>query len=158
VTLVAGSAVAFTVSTKASPATVKRTGKLPEGLTTIANPNGTAILAGTPAADAAGSYTVTLTAKNSIGTATRTFTELVATAMATVGTPLNVRIVARGSARTVLSITGTLPPGVAFADKHDGTYTLTGTPNAGSAGTYDLTLIVTKGTTSTTQAVVVIVS
>ena len=50
---------------------VTHTGTVP-GLTYTNNGNGTATLSGTPTT--AGTYTLTITAKNSVGTATQTFT------------------------------------------------------------------------------------
>lgn len=46
-----------------------------------------------------------------------------------------------------LSYTGTLPPGVTFADDGDGTATISGTPDAGSAGTYAIVLTANNGAT-----------
>lgn len=70
-----GSPFTFTVTTTGYPqATVTRTGTVP-GLTFTSNSKGTATLSGTPTK--AGTYTLTFTAKNSVGSATQTFTLVV---------------------------------------------------------------------------------
>jgi len=51
------------------------TGALPNGVTFKDNGNGTATIAGTPAAGTAGSYIITITANNGVGSpASRSFT------------------------------------------------------------------------------------
>lgn len=63
---------AFTFTSTGYPVpNVTHTGTI-RGLTYTNNGNGTATLAGTPTT--AGTYTLTITAKNSVGTATQTFT------------------------------------------------------------------------------------
>ena len=52
-------------------------GPLPRGLTFTDKGNGTAVIAGTPAAGSRGRYRVTITATNASGTATRHLTILV---------------------------------------------------------------------------------
>jgi hypothetical protein len=44
-----------------------------------------------------------------------------------------------------LSETGTLPGGVTFTDDQNGTATLSGMPDAGTAGTYTLTITAANG-------------
>jgi hypothetical protein len=156
---VAGRANTFTVNAPSSPvAVIAESGTLPKGVKLVNNKNGTATLSGTPAAGTGGTYNLSVTAKSAIGSATQSFTLLIATATATVGSPLDVRIVASTSTKTVLALVGVLPNGVTFTDDHDGSFTLSGTPGIGSSGTYALTLHVTKGATATTQAVVIVVS
>ncbi|MDQ1722668.1 MAG: hypothetical protein QOI26_2402, partial [Pseudonocardiales bacterium] len=53
---------------------------------------------------------------------------------------------------TSLSETGALPSGVSFTDNTDGTATLGGTPAAGTAGSYPLTIKATNSTGTTQQA------
>ena len=155
---VVGSPGSFTVTTSGYPAAVvKRTGTLPKGVTLVSNSDGTATLAGTPAATSAGTYTVTLTAKNKAGSVTQTFTVVVATVVATVGTPLDLRTIDSTSPKVTQSVAGVLPAGIGFFDNHNGSFSLIGTPQPGSTGIYPLTVTVTNGKKVTTQAVVIVV-
>ena len=63
-----GTAGSFTLTTSGFPtvATITETGTLPSGITFTDNGNGTATLAGTPAAGSGGTYPVTLTASNGV--------------------------------------------------------------------------------------------
>ena len=74
--LTAGSAGSFTITTVGTPTPfLTETGPLPSGVTFVNNGNGTATLSGTPAAGTAGSYALTITASNGVGTpATQTLT------------------------------------------------------------------------------------
>ena len=66
-------AFTFTITAAGTPVpSITRAGTLPRGVTYTNNGNGTGTLAGTPTV--AGTYSLTLTAKNSLGTATQTFT------------------------------------------------------------------------------------
>jgi PKD repeat protein len=74
-TFTVGAAQTFTVTTNGFPApTLTESGALPTGVTFHDNGNGTAKLVGTPVGDTEGTYTLTLTASNSLGTTTQTFT------------------------------------------------------------------------------------
>jgi hypothetical protein len=75
-TFAIGTANTFTVTATGSPVPIlSRTGTLPSGVTFTANANGTATLAGTPAAGTAGTYLQVITAANGVGSnATQTFT------------------------------------------------------------------------------------
>jgi hypothetical protein len=67
-----GKAFSFTFTSTGYPlASVTHTGSV-AGLTYTTNGNGTATLSGTPTR--AGTYTLTITAKNSVGSASQTFT------------------------------------------------------------------------------------
>jgi PKD repeat protein len=55
------------------PPSLAESGPLPAGLSFTDNGNGTAVIAGTPAAGSSGSYPITITATNTSGTATRHF-------------------------------------------------------------------------------------
>ncbi len=55
------------------PPSLAESGPLPAGLSFTDNGNGTAVIAGTPAAGSSGSYPITITATNASGTATRHF-------------------------------------------------------------------------------------
>ena len=73
-----GAALRLTIrATGYPPPALAESGPLPGGLTFTDNGNGTAIIAGTPAAGSRGRYPVTITATNTSGTATRRFTIVV---------------------------------------------------------------------------------
>lgn len=67
-TFIAGSAASFSVTTTGTPSpSLSQTGTLPSGLTFVDNRNGTAVLSGTPAANSSGTYPLTITANNGVG-------------------------------------------------------------------------------------------
>ena len=71
----AGKAGSITVTTSAYPEpTFTETGTLPTGVTFVGNSNGTATLAGTPAAGTGGTYSLSIEAQNGTGGTTQTFT------------------------------------------------------------------------------------
>jgi len=74
-----GAALGLTIRATGYPApALAESGPLPHGLTFTDNRNGTAVIAGTPAADSGGRrYPATVTATNTSGTATRHFTIVV---------------------------------------------------------------------------------
>ncbi|MGO9752880.1 MAG: beta strand repeat-containing protein, partial [Solirubrobacteraceae bacterium] len=160
-----GSAGDFAVTTTGLPtAAITETGSLPSGVSFVDNANGTATLAGTPAAGTGGSYPITITAANGIGaSATQTFTVIVdqapaitssATDTATAGAPLTAfTVTTSGYPAPALSETGALPSGVTFLDNDNGNATLAGTPAAGTAGSYPITITAANGIgTSATQS------
>ena len=123
---------------------------LPSGVTFKDNGYGWATLSGTPAAGTAGTYPFTITATNG-GTKVSTlyFTLTVAqgcqiTSSAgttfTVGHAGTFTVQSTGSPTCSLTYSGNLPQGVTFHDNGDGTATLSGTPPAGTAGTYPITI------------------
>ena len=80
-TFVAGQAGSFTVVTEAVPtAWLELVGTLPPGLTFTDNGDGTATIAGTPAVNAVGTYTVTINATNDLVDPPQTLTVVVAAA------------------------------------------------------------------------------
>src|SRR5207248_220709 len=81
-TLTVGPAGSFRVTTTGFPApSLSESGALPSGVTFTDNGNGTATLSGTPPVGSAGSYPLTFTAHNGVGTdATQSFTLVVAPA------------------------------------------------------------------------------
>ena len=169
-----GTAGSFSVTTTGSPtAKITKSGTLPSGVTLTDNGNGTATLAGTPAAGTSGNYPITITAANGVGTnATQSFTLTVNPANAApVITSASGTTFAAGSAGTftvtttgvptaALSATSSpaLPSGVTFKDNGNGTATLAGTPPAGSQGTYTLTVTAKNSTGTATQALVLTVN
>ena len=149
----------FTVTTTGVPTpSLTETGALPNGVTFTDNGNGTATLGGTPAAGTAGSYAITITANNGVGSpANQSFTLSVnntsqaptitspSSATFIVGTPGTFTVTTTGVPTPSLSETGALPNGVTFKDNGNGTATLGGTPAAGSGGTYSLTVTASNG-------------
>lgn len=156
-TFTAGSAGTFTVSTAGSPVpALTSSGALPTGVTFVDNGDGTATLAGTPAAGTGGAYSLTFTATNGIGTpATQTFTLTVnqppaitsaASINFTLGAPGTFQVTTSGFPRPAITRGGaTLPSGITWVDNGNGTGTLSGTAPAGTGGTYALTFTADNG-------------
>jgi hypothetical protein len=152
-TFTVGSAGTFMVTTTGVPApSLSAAGNLPGGVTFKDNGNGTATLSGTPAPATGGTIGITITAHNGIGSdATQTFTLTVdqapaitsgnKTAFAT-GTAGSFTLTATGFPAPTLSLSGALPGGVTFNAAGG---VLSGTPAAGSAGTYTLTFKADNG-------------
>ncbi len=151
-----GQAATFTITTTGAPiASLTESGTLPSGVTYTNNGDGTATLSGTPAAGTAGLYELTLTAQNAVGSgASESFYLLVGTAPAFtsaasatfgVGGPGAFTITTTGSPAAALSESGNLPSGLDFTDNGDGTASISGTPDSGTAGTYRLTLTASNG-------------
>ncbi|HLX87848.1 MAG TPA: Ig domain-containing protein, partial [Acidimicrobiales bacterium] len=141
----------------------KTMGTLPTGVTLTDNGNGTATLAGTPATGTHGSYPITLSANNGVGTAaTQSFT-LTVNAVSTGTAPLitsgaattftegiagSFMVTTTGSPTPAITKTaGTLPTGITLTDNGNSTATLAGTPASGSAGTYLFTIQAANGVT-----------
>jgi hypothetical protein len=155
-----GTAGSFTITTTGyPPSTIGESGALPTGLSFVDNTNGTATIAGTPAATAGGSYVLTITATNLAGSSQRTLTITVSqppkiTSAATLNVSLfrsfSFTVTTTGYPKPTLSSTGNLPWGVQFTAKNDGTATISGTPF--TSGTYRLTITATSTAGTTTQA------
>ena len=155
-TFAVGQAETFTVTTTGLPnSTLSETGALPPGVTFTDNGDGTATLAGTPAANTGGTYPFTITATNGVSpAATQPFTLTVnqapritspAGTTFTAGQAGTFTVTTTGVPNSTLSETGALPPGVTFTDNGDGTATLAGTPAANTGGTYPFTITATNG-------------
>ncbi len=153
-TLTAGSAGSFVIGTAGYPApTLSETGNLPTGVTFTDDGDGTARLAGTPAASASGTYPITIAAGNGIGSpATQSFTLVVDQAPAitsgnnatfSAGSSGSFTVQTTGLPTPALSESGGLPAGVTFIDNGDGTASLAGTPSAG--GSYPFTITAHNG-------------
>src|SRR5215831_9110404 len=144
-----GTAGSFSVTTTGAPTpALTETGALPNGVTFTDNGNGTATLGGTPAAGTGGSYAITITANNGVGApANQNFTLTVNQAAAitsastttfNVGAAGSFSVTTTGVPKPTLTETGALPNGVTFTDNGNGTATLSGTPAAGTTGSYPI--------------------
>ncbi|HEX2805084.1 MAG TPA: Ig domain-containing protein [Kineosporiaceae bacterium] len=158
-TFAAGTAGTFSIVTTGFPAaTMTLAGALPAGVTFTANANGTATLAGTPAALTGKVYPLTVTAKNTGGTATQAFTLTVHQKPAfTSAATYNGRLL-RAFSFTVstsaypaaqLSVSR-LPLGISFRNNGNGTGTLSGLPLF--RGTQVVTFTAKNSAGTTTQA------
>ena len=145
-----GTAGSFHVVATGFPApTVTETGTLPAGVTFN---NSTNLLSGTPETGTGGTYKVTLTADNGIGSdAGQTFTLTVKepasitsadTTNFTSGNVGTFTVTTGGFPAAVLSEKGTLPSGLKFLTSNDGTAEIAGTTSW--VGTYTLTLSATN--------------
>jgi hypothetical protein len=153
---VEGSSGTFTVTSTGYPgATLSEVGSLPSGVSFVDNGNGTATLAGTPASATRGTYPITITAANGVNpNGSQSFTLTVNAAPAitsantttfTVGSAGTFSVTTSGNPASTLSETGALPAGVTFVNNGDGTAALSGTPAAGTGGTYPFTIKAANG-------------
>ena len=161
-----GQAGAFQFTTSGSPAaTLTEAGALPNGIIFVDNTNGTAVLAGVPAAGSQGNYPLTITAANGIQpNAIQSFTLVVnagsqavpvitsagATTF-TAGSAGSFVVTATGSPAPTLTHWGTLPSGVTFTDNGNSSATLSGTSASGSQGSYPFTITAANTAGSVTQ-------
>ena len=160
-TFTTGSAGTFTVTTTGSPPpAVTYTGSLPTGLSLADNGDGTATLSGTAATGTAKTYTLKITAKNTAGSSTQTFTLVLnqapaitsaASATFVTGKSATFKVTTTGTPVSALSYGGTLPSGVTFLDNGNGTATLSGTPAVGASGSYPFTVTATNAAGSVVQ-------
>ena len=155
-TFAVGSAGTFIVTTSGSAtAALTFTGALPSGVTFVDRGDGTGALSGTPAVGTAGRYDLTFTASDGVdGPAVQSFTLTVSGASVltsasaatfTTGSAGTFTVTASGTPPPALTAAGALPAGVTFVDHGNGTATLSGTPRAGTAGTYALTFTAANG-------------
>ena len=154
-TFTAGTANTFTVTTAGAinPSVRLGAGTLPTGVTFTDNGNGTATLAGTPAAGTGGTYALTFRTGFGVGIP-QTFTLTVNEAPAITSPNATFMVVNAAASFTVttigfpartLSVSGLLPAGVTFVSNSNSTATLAGIPAAGTAGVYPLTITATNG-------------
>ena len=150
-TFTIGSAGTFTVTATGFPApTFSETGTLPTGVTLNST---TGVLSGTPIIGSSGSYPITITATNGTAPdATQSFTLTVNTVQVapsitsansttfTVGAAGSFTVTATGNPTPTFSETGALPSGVTFVGG-----VLSGTPAAGTGGSYPITITATNG-------------
>ena len=142
----------FTVTTDGYPhPALSTSGALPGGMSFTDNGDGTATLSGTPLGrDLGVVYIFTVRAAAGAGPAvSQTFYATVfpvirftssSTAYFTVGSPSSFLIHLNGLRRATMSVTGNLPPGLSVVDELNGRALVSGTPSAGSAGVYRLTV------------------
>jgi hypothetical protein len=149
-TFIVGTAGAFGVTATGTPApTFSETGPLPAGLTLNST---TGALSGTPATGTAGSYSITITAQNAVApNASQNFVLTVNQAPAigsaasttfVVGSVGTFTVTGSGFPAPTFSESGTLPSGVTLAGA---TGVLSGTPAAGTGGTYAITITAQNG-------------
>ncbi|HEX7460401.1 MAG TPA: putative Ig domain-containing protein, partial [Acidimicrobiales bacterium] len=160
-TSIVGAPFSATVTTTGYPApAITETGALPAGMTFVDNGNGTATLAGTAQAGTGKSYPITITATSTSGTATQAFTltnaeapsiTSAATASFSTGVAGTYTVTTTGYPAATITESGALPTGLAFTDKGNGTATLAGTPAAGTAGSYPVTISATNLSGSTVK-------
>lgn len=146
----------FTITTTGSPVpALKEVGTLPTGVTFVDNADGTATLAGTPAAGTAGLYVLKLHARNGTSPAAKQVFDLtVAQAPAittkdhvtfSAGVSKSFTVSTSGFPLPTLKANGTLPSGVTFVDNHNGTATISGAAS-GPAAVYTLKINAKNGT------------
>src|SRR5664280_499629 len=165
-TATVGTAFTFTVTTTGYPApSLGESGALPSGLTFVNNGNGTATISGTPTT--ASASTLSLTATNATGTVTQTYGLTVTaapvapkftsagSATGVVGTAFSFTVTTTGSPTAAITETGTVPTGVLFTNKGDGTAAITGTPTTAGTSTLTLTAKNASGTTTATLSIVI---
>jgi streptogramin lyase len=161
----AGTAFSMTIKSQANPiAALSESGALPDGLTFKDNGDGTATISGTTLPDSPGAYPLTITAANTLGSTSQTVTLKVdappditsaSTANATVGDPFTFTVTATGYPGPSFKKTGTLPKGITW---HAATGTFSGTPAAGTDGTYPITVTATNSTSAATQTFTITVT
>jgi probable HAF family extracellular repeat protein len=145
---------------------ITESGTLPAGVTLTDNHDGTADLAGFPAAATAGAYPLTLTASNGAGspsvqhfaltvTSAKTAPALSAesTLTETFGAAFSSTATTTGFPVPKLTKTGALPSGVTFVDNGDGTATIAGTPAKTALGVYPLTVTAKNAQGTVSEAV-----
>ena len=153
VTAAYGARFTFTATATGSPAPrITHTGPLPPGVRFAEESGGRAAITGTPGLTAAGPYRLTLKATNSAGSATQAFTLTItrppalaapAAATATTGRAFRLAIKVIGYPAPALAESGQLPVGLAFTSTSRSAV-LAGTPAAGTAGSYQVTITATS--------------
>lgn len=160
----AGIAGSFSATATGAPMpTITKTGTLPSGLQFDTTVPGVLGISGTPAAGSGGTYTLQLTATNTVGQATQDLVLTVNEAPA-VSSPDHVTLIS-GQAATpftftaaggfpagayISAVTGALPTGVTAVAAAPG-YVLSGTPPLGTHGVFPLVVTATNGVVSSTQ-------
>ncbi len=161
----AGQNGAFAITATGSPTpAITEAGVLPAGVSFIDQGNGTALLQGIPTVS--GTTDLIVTATNASGSTSQSLSVIVGKAPAITspttasfgtGTAGSFTITTTGYPAPAIGESGTLPAGLSFVDKTDGTATIAGTPAAGTAGTFPVTVTATNGTGSIQQTLTVTV-
>ena len=134
----------FTITASGGVATAKTaltiSPKLPSGLAFKDNGNGTASITGIPAANTGGAATFTVTATSAAGVQSQSFTLSINQRPAFTSAGAATFVVGQASSFTVTAtgfphpaLSATVPAGLTFTDNHNGTATISGTPQALSA-------------------------
>jgi predicted outer membrane repeat protein len=147
---------------------ITESGKLPTGLVFTPGKNGTATITGTPRAGSGGTYAITLTASSGGFQSTQPFALTVnepGVLSPTFSSPSSATFTAGQSqppfsittnpglpAKTTVTEKGALPLGLKFVPGLNGTASITGTPRAGTGGTYMITLFASNGLRQTAQS------
>ncbi|HEY5515952.1 MAG TPA: putative Ig domain-containing protein [Pengzhenrongella sp.] len=165
-----GSPASRTILLSGAPeATVVATG-LPAGLALTRAGVDTWTLAGTPAAGTGGRYTAHLTADNGILDPVTADIEITVREPVTMvhatsgalreGVPATIDVATRSGwpTATTLRVDGTLPDGLRFVDDGDGTGRVVGTPAAGTAGRWSVTLVADNGVSPTRVSLVLTIT
>ena len=162
-TFVTGAAGSFSFTATAIPAaTFSYTGALPDGVTF----NSAGLLSGTPAAGTGGNYPLAITASNGIlPTSQQAFTLVVNqppaitsanTVTFSAGASGTFTVKATGFPAPTFSLSGNLPSGVTL---NPATGVLSGTPGAGTGGSYPVTLTAGNNVTpNSTQSFTLVVN
>ena len=159
-----GTAFSYPITTRYAYPTpsISTASTLPGGVTLTDNENGTAILGGTPDADAGGIYPITISSANGAGSPVgQTYTLTVY--QAPVVTSVTSDTVTAGVAMVPFTVSATgyptpvvkaagLPYGVHLVDNHNGTGTISGTPRGTAAGAYNVSIMATSKAGSISQA------
>lgn len=156
-----GAPADFSISASGATGTISLSGKLPAGLTLKAAQNGAARLTGTAAQDAGGKYTLAFHAHNASGDSAQTFTLTVDEAPAFTTTDQITDIAYKGDFTPIkasgyppptITISGSLPHGLAFKSTGPGTAQISGTPGGFTSSPYgDVTLTAHNVAGTTTQ-------
>jgi hypothetical protein len=151
-TTLSGTTQQFQVTASQPTAILSVTGKLPTGVTFSA---ATGMISGIPALGSGGKYALTITAKFGTVVTTQAFTLVINDApqittfvppIFTVGVAGTITIKTTGFPIGTLQLSGdTLPLGLVAKDNHNGTFTISGTPKAGTGKAYNLILTASNG-------------
>ncbi len=166
--VVVGTPGSFTVTATGSPTpALTAAGSLPGGVTFTDNGDGTATLAGTPAARMGGDYPLALTATvEGLPPVTQAFTLKVKqepiflsaeSATFVAGQAGTFTVVTEAVPVAWLDLVGTLPAGLTFTDNGDGTATIAGTPSVTAVGTRTVTINATNDLVDPPQTLTIVV-
>jgi Putative Ig domain len=162
-----GVAYTFTITTSGTaPIAMALEGFLPDGVIFTNRGNGTGTISGIPKPGSQGGDTVVVTATNNDGSTTQNLLVLVSKAAEIISNDYADFVVGSASSFSIFSdaepagtvaVSGTLPRGLSLTDHGFGRVTLNGTPAAGSAGVYTLTVVATNSLGTDTQTLTVTV-